>query len=76
MTLRNILNPDPASMPSPGSAVFRVKIEGAIRAQYPLSKSLFSDFLADLQEHYPVTGATFRHTDRWAGYTVECEAQR
>jgi hypothetical protein len=68
--------PDPASMPSPGSAVFRVKIEGAIRAQYPLSKSLFSDFLADLQEHYPVTGATFRHTDRWAGYTVECEAQR
>ncbi len=66
----------PASTPSPESAVFRVKIEGAIRAQYPLSKSLFSAFLADLQEHYPVAGATFRHTDRWAGYTVECEAQK
>jgi hypothetical protein len=67
---------EPASMPSPGSTVFQVKIEGVIRAQYPLSKSLFSAFLSGLQEHYPVAGATFRHTDRWAGYTVECETKR
>ncbi len=68
--------PGPSSMPSPGSTAFQVKIEGVIRAQYPLSKSLFSAFLSGLQEHYPVAGATFRHTDHWAGYTVECEAKR
>ncbi len=68
--------PEPSAMPSPGSAVFQVKIEGVIRAQYPLSKSLFSTFLSGLQEHYPVAGATFRHTDQWAGYTVECEVKR
>lgn len=68
--------PEPSSLPSPGSTAFQVKIEGVIRAQYPLSKSLFSAFLAGLQEHCPVAGATFRHADRWAGYTVECEAKR
>ncbi len=63
-------------MPPTGNSSFRVKIEGAITAQYPQSKILFSTFLSSVQASYPVIGASFRHTEERAGCSVECEAKK
>jgi len=56
--------------------ILSIKIDGIIKSRYPLSKSTFATFLADIQEIYSVNNAAFAHTEDSASFNVECETKQ
>ncbi|HDP24457.1 MAG TPA: hypothetical protein ENN34_03340 [Deltaproteobacteria bacterium] len=52
---------------------FSVEIDGIVDSPYPLSKSLFTRYLTDIQKRFVVKRATFSHTEKNAVFSITCE---
>lgn len=52
---------------------FKVAVDGVINTSYPRSKEIFSSFMTNMQGVYSVNGAAFRHKERHAEFSLDCE---